>query len=234
MTAKQDAQKIQDNAGHRQRVYKRFWKNNGEDMEDYELLEFILMQAIPRRDVKPIAKELLRKFGSFAKVMYAPVDELQQVSWVKDSACAHLKAIVASVKRICREQLRDQSSVFLKDIDALVEYARAVSAYEKNEELRIIYLDAALKVISDELMQKGTLTGVVASPRAIVTKAMENNAAGIILVHNHPSDNIKPSAQDDALTADVCEACRLMGVTLHDHIIIGRSRYYSYREKGVL
>ena len=231
MTTDNNEQKVLDNIGHRRRVRQRFWKNGGDDMADYELLEFVLMQAIPRRDVKPIAKELLRKFGSFAQVIYAPATELQQIAWVKESTCIQLKLIAAAVKRICREHLNETEAISLPNIDALIEYARAAMAYSPVEELRVVYLNAALRVIGDELIQKGTLTEVITSPRAIVTQALENKAAGIILIHNHPSDNTKPSHQDDILTSQIKDACNLMGITLHDHIITGRSNYYSYHEK---
>lgn len=227
-------QKIADNSGHRQRMRERFAKSDGADMADYELLELLLMMAIPRRDVKPIAKELIRKFGSFAKVVNAPKDELQQIKWVKDNVYILLKTIAAAVKRVCHENLQDEQEISFLSDEALVEYCRATMAYAEIEELRVIYLDANLKMIGDELLQKGTLTSVSVFPREVVAHALSHNAAAIILVHNHPSDNVTPSVADQELTAKIYDACQLMDIKLQEHIIIGKTNYFSFVANGIM
>lgn len=227
-------QKISDNSGHRQRMRERFAKSEGADMADYELLELLLMMAIPRRDVKPIAKELIRKFGSFAKVINAPQEELQQIKWVKGNTYILLKVIAAAVKRICHENLQDKPEISFLSDEALVEYCRATMAYSEVEELRIIYLDASLKMIGDELLQKGSLTSVSVFPREVVSRALANKAAAIILVHNHPSDNVTPSRADQDLTAKIYDACQLMDIRLQEHIIIGKTNYFSFVASGIM
>ncbi|MBQ9236043.1 MAG: RadC family protein [Alphaproteobacteria bacterium] len=230
----QEEQKAIDNAGHRQRVRSRFLKDNGKNMADYELLELLLMMSIPRRDVKPIAKELLRKFGSFADVVYAPINELEKVGWVKESTCVLFKAIVAAVCKICRANLQDDVGITLLTPDALVDYCRATMAYEGVEELRVFYMNAACKLIDDEVLQRGSPTNVPITPRDVVSHAVEKKSASIILVHNHPSDNVKPSEADKILTCKICYMCTLMGIVLQDHIVIGRTDFYSFLANGLM
>jgi len=229
-----DKMEINDKLGHRQRVKQRFLKDGGNSMADYELLEFLLMTAIPRRDVKPIAKELLRQFGSFANVIYASPQDLMKTKWVKENTCVLFQLIAAAVKRICRENLSDGNIPVLNNTEAVVDYCRAVLAYSEVEELYVIFLDASLKLISIELLQKGTLTGVTVSPREIVRQALDKKAANLIMVHNHPSDNVKPSENDITVTGRVEQACDLMGIKLQDHIIIGKSHFFSFLNHKML
>lgn len=229
-----DIVKISDNQGHRERVRKKFLVGCGDDMADYELLELLLILVIPRRDVKPIAKELLRKFGSFTDVIYAPPNKLAEVKWVKKNTITLFKAITASTKRICWQKLSSDNLPVLLDIDTLIDYCRAAIAYADVEELHIIYLDAALKVVATDLLQKGSLTGVSVAPREIVRQAIDKKAPSIILVHNHPSGNVRPSDNDKLLTQKIGQACELMGIKLQEHIIISKSSYYSFRENGLI
>lgn len=223
-----------DKQGHRQRVRKRFSYNNGDSMADYELLEFLLMYSIPRRDVKPIAKELLRRFGSFADIIYAPDSELMQVKWIKENSCSLFHLIAAAVKRVCLNKLKDNSAPLLLTTDAVVEYCRAALAYANVEELHVIFLDTSCRLISVDLLQKGTLTGVAISPREIVCMALDKKASGIILVHNHPSDNLVPSDDDIYVTGRVEQACDVFGIKLQDHIITGKTGYFSFRAHKML
>lgn len=229
-----NASSLNDTKGHRQRVKQRFLSDGGANMADYELLEFLLMMAIPRRDVKPIAKELLRRFGSFNNVIYARPQELMEVKWVKESTCVLFQLIVAAVKRICFQNLSDKEEPLLSNTDAVVDYCRAAIAYSEVEELYVIFLDATFRLISVELMQKGTLTGVSISPREIIRLAIDKKAANIIMVHNHPSDNVQPSTNDINVTGKVKEACDLMGLKLQDHIIIGKSNFFSFLKHKML
>ncbi len=229
-----ELQKKLDNQGHRQRVKEKVVKDGVNNMADYELLEVLLMHAIPRRDVKPIAKELLRRFGSFAKVINAPLSELTKVNWVKKNTYILFQVIAAAVQRICRENLGDSNEISFLTDEALVDYCRATMAYAEVEQLRLIYLDADLKMIDDELLQKGTLSSVSVFPREIVAHALSKQAASIILVHNHPSDNVKPSMADKNLTEQIYRACKLMDIELQEHIIIGKTDYFSFAKSGIL
>lgn len=225
---------INDKLGHRQRVKQRFLNDDGNNMADYELLEFLLMQAIPRRDVKPIAKELLRRFGSFAEVVFASPQELMKTKWVKDNVCVLFKLIAAAVKRICLQNLKDNSAPLLLNTEAVIEYCRATMAYAEVEELHVMFLDNSMQLLSVQLLQKGSLTGVAVSPREIIKTALEQKASNIIMVHNHPSDNIRPSENDIYVTGQVEKACDLMGIKLQDHIIIGKSDFFSFLKHKML
>lgn len=225
---------VNDKIGHRQRVKQRFLADDGNNMADYELLEFLLMLAIPRRDVKPIAKELLRRFGGFAEVIYANPQELMKVKWVKDNVCTLFKLIAAAVKRVCLQNLNDKGAPVLLNTEAVIEYCRAILAYAEVEELHVIFLDSSMRLLGVQLLQKGSLTGVTVSPREIIRIALEKKACNIIMVHNHPSDNVKPSENDIYVTGKVEQACDLMGIKLQDHIIIGKSDYFSFLKHKML
>lgn len=227
-------EKQPDYLGHRQRLRERFLKSEGNDMPDYELLELLLMMAIPRKDVKPIAKELLRKFGSFANAITAPEHRLREVSGVKDSAITILKLVNAAAKRLSWENLASDNMPVLLNMDSLIDYCRSAFAYAEVEELHILYLDAKLKLIGNELVQKGSLSSVSVSPREVVKNALNKNAASIIMVHNHPSDSPKPSDNDIVITKKIAQACQLMGLKLQEHIIITKSDYYSFLEHGLI
>lgn len=229
-----DKMNINDKSGHRQRLKQRFLADGGKSMADYELLEFLLMMSIPRRDVKPIAKELLRHFGSFADVIYAKPNDLMKIKWVKENTYVLFRLIAAAVKRICRENLSDSNIPILNNTEAVIDYCRATLAYSEVEELYVVFLDASLKLISIELLQKGTLTGVSVSPRELVRMALDKKAVNLIMVHNHPSDNVKPSENDIIVTGRIEQACDLMGIKLQDHIIIGKSNFFSFLNHKML
>lgn len=223
-----------DYLGHRQRLRERFLKSEGNDMPDYEMLELLLMLAIPRKDVKPIAKELLRKFGNFANVISAPEHSLREINGIKDSAVTVLKLVNAAAKRLSWENLASDDMPVLLNMDGLIDYCRSAFAYAEVEELHVLYLDAKLKLIGNDLVQKGSLSSVSVSPRELVKNALNNNAAGIIMVHNHPSGSPKPSGNDINITKKIEQACQLMGIKLQEHIIITKSDYYSFLEHKLL
>lgn len=225
---------LHDRLGHRQRVRQRFLDDSAANMADYELLEFLLMQTIPRRDVKPIAKELLRRFGTFADVIYASPVDLMQTKWVKENTCALFKVISSAIKRVCLYKMNDEKNLKLATIDSIVEYCRACIGFASEEEFHIIMLDASCRLIGVELIQKGSLTSVSVSPRDIITVAMNKKAVSIILIHNHPSGNTKPSDADIYTTGRIEEACQLLGIKLQDHIIISKSEYFSFRQHKML
>lgn len=223
-----------DYIGHRQRLKQRFLLGGGRDMADYELLELLLTFAIPRQDVKPLAKELIHTFGSFAEVIAAPEHKLTALKGLKENSVILLKLINTAAQRLCWQNLASNDKPVLMNIDSLIDYCRCTIAYAEVEELYLLYLDSKLKIIESELIQRGTLSSVSVSPREIVTNALNKKASGLIMVHNHPSGSPKPSDNDLALTHQVTQACALMGIKLHEHIIITKSDYFSFLEHRLL
>lgn len=223
-----------DYIGHRQRLRQRFLVGFGRDMADYELLELLLTFAIPRKDVKPLAKKLITQFGNFANVIAAPEYKLRGIDGIKDNSLTLLKLIHASSQRLCWQNLESDDLPVLFNIDTLIDYCRSTIAYSEVEELYILYLDVKLKIVDKELFQKGSLSSVCSSPREIVKSSIDKNASGIIMVHNHPSGSAKPSSNDIELTKKVEQACSLMGIKLHEHIIITKSDYFSFLEHKLI
>ncbi len=219
-----------DYLGHRQRIRRRFLLGEGKDMADYELLELALTMAIPRRDVKPLAKTLIKKFGSFAGVVNASQNELAAVEGVKENTITMLKLIKAAALRTSWQNLNADDAPVINSFDSLVDYCRSAMAYGDIEEFRIIYLNTKLRLIGEETMQKGTINSVSIHPREVIKSAMEQKAAAIIMVHNHPSGDTTPSKADIEMTKAVARACRLVNITLLDHLIISRSSCYSFAE----
>lgn len=223
-----------DYVGHRQRLRQRFLLGEGKDMADYELLELLLTLAIPRRDVKPLAKKLIQTFGNFANVIGAPEHLLKEISGIKDNTITILKLIKVAAQRLSWQNLASDELPVLLNIDSLIDYCRSTIAYSEVEELHLLYLDTKLKIIGCDLMQKGSVSAVSASPREIVKTAINKNASGLIMVHNHPSGSPKPSENDIVMTQRVEQACHLMGIKLHEHIIITRADYFSFLEHKLL
>ena len=223
-----------DYLGHRKRLRERFLLGGGKDMADYELLELALMMVIPRRDVKPLAKELIRKFGSFSEVISAPDYELTAISGVKENVLAMLKLLYVSSVRTSWQTLKATDEPVLNKLDYLIDYCRTSMSFSDIEELHVLFLDGRLRLIKDELMQKGTNNCVAVHPREIIKAALALKAASIIMVHNHPTGNTTPSKNDIENTKNVKAACASVGITLCDHIIIGRNSHYSFSEHYIL
>lgn len=220
--------------GHRQRLKERFIRSEGADMADYEAVELLLTYAIPRRDVKPLAKALIKEFGSFAGVVSAPMDRLLEVSGIKDNSAVLIKFIEFAAKKLSWQNLAFEDAPYITSTDSLIEFCRCSMGYSEVEVLRLIYVDSKLKVIGTEILQKGSLSSVNISPRDIVTKALKKNASGIIMVHNHPSGDPRPSKNDIEATKSVKLACDAVGVTLHEHIVITPSDFYSFAQRHLI
>ena len=220
--------------GHRERIRQRFLIGEGRDMADYELLELVLTIAIPRRDVKPLAKELINKFGSFAAVINASREDLLTISGVKDGTITVLKVINAAALRTSWQNLQSLDGPIINNFDTLVDYCRSAMCYNDIEELRIIYLDAKLHVLGQEILQRGTINSVAIHPREVIKYAMNNKAASIIMVHNHPSGDVQPSKSDISMTQKINEACNFIGIRLIDHLILSRNEYYSFSHHMLL
>ena len=212
-----------DYLGHRERLRRRFLLGGGRDMPDYELLELLLTIAIPRRDVKPLAKELIRKFGSFAEVVNAPLEELMLVKGVKENTAAVLRIVRECSVRSSWQSLKGMDAPVISDFDAMVDYCRSAMAYQTVEEFRIIFLNSKLYVIGEEIQQRGTVDQVAIHPREVIKSAMMHGASAMILVHNHPSGIVTPSKADMEITKRIKEAAEAVSIRLFDHLIISKS-----------
>src|SRR5262245_52623563 len=221
-----------DYLGHRQRLRERFLTGGDGALADYELLELLLCQAQPRVDVKPVAKGLLKRFGSFARVVAATPAELQETDGVGPAAAVIIKVVQACALRMAQQDIvqRDVIGSWKK----LLDYCRMRMAEEKTEQFRLLFLDNKNAVIADEQQQRGTVNHTPVYPREVVKRALELGASAIILVHNHPSGDPTPSEDDIAMTKEVAAAADKLGIAVHDHIIIGRKGHASLRSLGYL
>ena len=219
-------------ADHRKRLRARFMEGGATAMPDYELLELVLFRAIPRQDVKPLARLLLDTFGDFNRVVSAAPARLSMIKGVGDAVVQELKIVEAAAQRLMRARVINQP--LLSSWDALVDYCHTTMAHRETEQFRILFLDRKNVLVADEEQAKGTVDHVPVYPREVVKRALELNASAIILVHNHPSGDPTPSEADISMTAQVQDACRALGITLHDHLIIGKSRELSFRSQGYL
>ena len=225
------AEKI-DHHGHRQRLRARFLKGGAEAMPDYEMLEMLLFGAQPRRDVKPLAKELLRRFGSFAEVISAEPERLSQIEGIGEGAVTALKAVHAAAQRLLREGVMQRP--VLTNWEALMDYCRASLAFERTERFRVLFLNRKNVLIADEIQQKGTVDHTPVYPREIVKRALELGATALIMVHNHPSGDPSPSEADITMTREVRDAGEKLGIELHDHVVVAKGGYPSFKSLGLL
>jgi DNA repair protein RadC len=218
--------------GHRQRLRERFLAVGGEKMADYELLELVLTLAIPRADVKPLAKELLDAFGSFAGVISADPVALARFKGVKETTVAALKVVEAAAVRLAKAEVSEKP--LIGSWQALLDYCRAAMARSPVEQFRVLFLDRKNRLIADEVQQTGTVDHTPVYPREILKRALEHGASALILVHNHPSGDPSPSRADIEITREVAKAAQALGVQLHDHLIIGRAGHTSFKSQGLL
>ncbi len=218
--------------GHRQRLKDRFMRDAGASLHDYEMLELVLFLAKPRAEVKPLAKALITRFGSFADVISADAKELVAVKGVGENTAVALKTIRAAAIRLAREQVMNQPVI--SSWQKLLDYCRASLAFAKTEEFRVLFLDRKNVLIADEMQQTGTVDHTPVYPREVVKRALDLGASAIIMVHNHPSGDPTPSKGDIEMTKEVREACEKLGISLHDHLIIGKSGHASFKSLGLL
>jgi DNA repair protein RadC len=219
-------------ADHRKRLRARFMEGGAGAMPDYELLELVLFRAIPRQDVKPLARLLLDTFGDFNRVVTASPARLQMVKGVGEAVVLELKIIEAASQRLMRARVMNRP--VLSSWDALLDYCHTAMSHRETEQFRILFLDRKNVLIADEEQAKGTVDHVPVYPREVVKRALELNASALILVHNHPSGDPTPSDADISMTHQVQDAAQVLGITLHDHLIIGKSRELSFRSAGYL
>jgi DNA repair protein RadC len=213
--------------GHRKRLRERLLQAGAEALPDYEILELVLCNARPRVDVKPLAKELLARFGSFAEVISAPPARLREIDGVGEAAIAEFKIIEAAAKRMARTELKRRPA--LSSWSAVLDYCRTAMAFAEREALRVLFLDKKNQLIADEVQQTGTVDHTPVYPREVVKRALELSATAIILVHNHPSGDPTPSRADIEMTQAIVAVARPLGIAVHDHIIVGKDGHASLK-----
>jgi len=213
--------------GHRDRLRTRLREQGGEALLDYELLELLLFQLVPRRDTKPIAKELLARFGSVSEVLSAPRRMLLEVSGVGESVADGLKLSQAIALRFARDGVRGRDT--LGSWQAVLDYCRTAMAFEEREQFRILFLDKKNQLIADEKQQTGTVDHTPVYPREVVKRALELSATALVLCHNHPSGDPTPSQADIAMTRTIVDVAKPLGIVVHDHIILARGGHASFR-----
>jgi len=218
--------------GHRERLRERFLKDMGQGFSDYELVEMLLFMAHPRGDVKPLAKDLINRFGGFAELLAAEPAEIRKVPGAKDATVSALKVVQASSLRMMQACLLNRPAI--ASWQQLLDYCHAAMEREKREQFRIIFLDRKNTLIADELQATGTIDHTPVYPREVVKRALDLGASAIIMVHNHPSGDPTPSAGDIEMTREVQEAAGHLGITVHDHVIIGRTGHSSLKNMGLL
>ncbi|MGA2495233.1 MAG: DNA repair protein RadC [Roseiarcus sp.] len=213
--------------GHRARLRERLLQAGAEAVADYELVELVLFRAIPRRDVKPLAKALIARFGSFAEAIAAEPARLAEIEGMSQGAIAEFKIVEAGAKRFAKGVARKRLPV--GSFSAVVDYCRTAMAFDAREEFRVLFLDRKNGLIADESQGVGTVDQTPVYPREVVRRALELSATAVILVHNHPSGDPTPSAQDVKMTLDIIAVAQPLGVAVHDHIIVGRDGHASLK-----
>jgi len=213
--------------GHRQRLRDRFMAAGEAGLADYELMELLLFRAIARRDVKPLAKALVDRFGSFAEAVAARPERLREIDGLGEAAIVELKVVEASARRLARGAI--QKRAVLSSFMDVMDYCRTAMAYGEREEFRILFLDKRNALIADEVQGVGTVDHTPVYPREIVRRALELGASALILAHNHPSGDPTPSAADIRMTKDIIAIAQPFGITVHDHLVVGRNGQTSFR-----
>lgn len=213
--------------GHRERLRTKFRELGESALADYELLELLLFRLIPRRDTKPIAKALLERFGSLAGVFGAPPHLLTEVKGIGESVAVDLRLFSAVAQRSLRSEIKGRQ--VLSSWSSVIDYCRQAMAYETTEQFRLLFLDKRNQLIADEVQQRGTVDHTPVYPREVVKRALELSATAIILVHNHPSGDPTPSRADIDMTQTIIATAKPLGITVHDHIIIGKNGHASMK-----
>ncbi|PHR20882.1 MAG: hypothetical protein COA41_04295 [Sphingopyxis sp.] len=219
-------------SGHRARLRQRILTDRGDGLHDHELVEYLLALAIPRRDTKALANQLIEEFGGFSRLMVSDPDALKNFPGMGETSVAALKIVRLAALRLISEPIRSQP--ILSSWQALLDYLRADMAHLGHERVRVLHLDSKNRLIRDELVSEGSIDQAAIYTREVIRRALVLGSAAIILVHNHPSGDSTPSRQDIAITKDICAAGRTLGIAVHDHIIVGRDGHTSFRAKGLI
>jgi DNA repair protein RadC len=213
--------------GHRERLRERFHSAGPEALSDYELLEMALFPALPRRDTKPLAKSLLKAFGSFAEVIHAPVARLREIDGIGDASINQLKLIAAAASRVAKGEVKQRTA--LSSWNDVIDYCRTSMAFADKEQFRLLFLDKRNRLIADEVQQTGTVDHTPVYPREVIKRALELSATALILVHNHPSGDPTPSQADIQMTKAIIDIATPLGISVHDHIIVGKGGHASLK-----
>jgi DNA repair protein RadC len=213
--------------GHRERLRERFLDAGPDAVTEYELLELVLFRALPRRDVKPLAKALIAKFGSFGEVVSAPRLRLREIDGLGEAAIAEIKIVQAAANRLARGEAKKRT--VLSSWSAVLDYCRGTMAFADKEQFRVLFLDKRNQVIADEVQQTGTVDHTPVYPREVIKRALELSATALILVHNHPSGDPTPSRADIQMTQAIVDIAKPLGISVHDHIIVGKDGHTSFK-----
>lgn len=220
--------------GHRERLRKRYIKSGLEGFNDYEVLELLLTYSIARKDVKPIAKELIEKFGTIDEIAKSDVKSLLEVDGIGEGSAVFLKLIGDIALTLYREKIEDKDILTIKNKNSLLSYLRGEIGYSPREEFKILFLDSSNKLIASETLFYGTIDKSAIYPREIVERVIKNRAKSVIFAHNHPSGSISPSKKDIELTQYMYDSLKLLEIRLLDHIIITKNSYFSFLEEGLI
>lgn len=221
-----------DYLGHRKRARAKFLSSLGKELHDYELLEILFFNVFPRSDTKPLSKLLLKKFGDISGVINADIESLKNVDGMGEAAIVALKINAEIIARVLKIKVKDGE--ILSNWQALLDYARSALADLNHEVFRVLFLDKKHKILEDELLTIGENDFVQISVKSIVKKALLVNCNSIILMHNHPTSDLRASASDIKTTSQICEALKPLNISVMDHLIIGKSGYFSFKEQGIL
>jgi DNA repair protein RadC len=213
--------------GHRERLRERFYTAGPEALSDYELLEMALFPDLPRRDTKPLAKALLKTFGSFAEVLHAPVARLREVDGIGEASINQIKLLAAAASRVAKGEIKRK--IALSSWNDVIEYCRSGMAFADKEQFRLLFLDKRNQLIADEIQQTGTIDHTPVYPREVIKRALELSATALILVHNHPSGDPTPSQADIQMTKAIVQIATPLGISVHDHIIVGKNGHASLK-----
>jgi DNA repair protein RadC len=213
--------------GHRERLRERFYNAGPDALSDYELLEMALFPALPRRDTKPLAKALLKKFGSFAEVVHAPEARLREVDGIGEASVNQIKLLAAAASRVAKGEIK--RSIALSSWNDVIGYCRSSMAFADKEQFRLLFLDKRNQLIADEVQQTGTVDHTPVYPREVIKRALELSATALILVHNHPSGDPTPSQADIQMTKAIIDIAGPLGISVHDHIIVGKNGHASLK-----
>lgn len=220
--------------GHRERLRKRYIKSGLEGFNDYEVLELLLTYSIARKDVKPIAKELIKKFGTIDEIAKSDMKSLLEVDGIGEGSAVFLKLIGDIALTLYREKIEDKDILTIKSKNSLLSYLRGEIGYSPREEFKILFLDSSNKLIASETLFYGTIDKSAIYPREIVERVIKNRAKSVIFAHNHPSGSISPSKKDIELTQYMYDSLKLLEIRLLDHIIITKNSYFSFLEEGLI
>jgi len=217
---------------HRSRLRKRFLASDAEAFPDYELLELLLFHTVERVDVKPLAKVLIKEFGSFGGVLAADPERLMRHVRITERTAAHFKAVREAARRFAREDVVERP--VMSSYEALIDYCRVSLMDEQTERFRVLFLNRKNALIADEIQQRGTVDHTPVYPREVIKRALDLGATALIMVHNHPSGDPTPSRADIDMTHEVRDAAEKLGIVLHDHVIVAKGGTASFKSMGLL